>query len=183
MKKATMASLLAVSAFTVAPGLLSFHAGAFAQLPGAQGQVTMPAEEFAVYDDAVNKKTTPQTQAPALEAYLAKYPQSSVKTDVLTRIMLDYSQFDHPKAITAADAVLQVTPDNLQAYVIEVAYRREAADAAGVDPATKQSRPGRRRRLREQGPEGRRDQAEGHGRQDLSADQGVRYSDVLRHNR
>src|SRR5580698_5926305 len=99
MNKAAIASLLARSAFTVAPALVSNHGAAFAQAP--TGQVQMPPDEFAVYDAAMNKQTTPQTQAPALEAYLAKYPQSSVRNDVLQRIMLDYSQFDPAKSITA----------------------------------------------------------------------------------
>ena len=140
MKKAAIASLLAVSACMVAPGLVSHYGTGFAQAPAAaaSGQVSMDPAEFTDYDNAVNKQTTPQTQAPALEAYLVKYPKSAVKADVQQRIMIAYSQFDHPKAITAADTVLQLTPDNLQAYVIEVAYRREAAEAA-TDPATKQT--------------------------------------------
>ena len=98
----------------------------------------MDPAEFTDYDNAVNKQTTPQTQAPALEAYLVKYPKSAVKADVLSRIMVDYSSFDHAKAIDAADKVLQLSPDNSQAYVIEVAYRSEAAQAQ-TDAAAKQS--------------------------------------------
>jgi hypothetical protein len=132
MNKAAIASLLALSAFTVAPAAFSHRGAAYAQ------QVTMDAAEFADYDAAFNKQTTPQTQAPALEAYLAKYPKSSVRKDVLQRIMLDYSQFDPAKAITAADNFLAVDPANLQAYLIEVAYRKQAAEAA-TDPAAKGS--------------------------------------------
>jgi hypothetical protein len=141
MNKAAIASLLTVSAFFPASCALTSAGAAFAQTPNPlqpAGQVTMDAAEYADYDNALNKQTTPQTQAPALEAYLAKYPKSSVKNDMLVRIMIDYSQFDHAKAITAADAVIAVAPTNLQAYVIEVAYRREAAEAE-KDPATKQS--------------------------------------------
>jgi len=104
----------------------------------AGGQVQMDPAEFAVYDNAINKQTTPQTQAPALEDYLQKYPKSAVKADVLQRIMIDYSQFDHAKAIDAADKVLQLDPNNLQAYTIEVAYRRQAAEAL-TDPAARQT--------------------------------------------
>jgi hypothetical protein len=138
MKKAAISSLLAVSALMVAPGVVSNYGVGFAQAAAAAGQVQMDPAEFAVYDAAVNKQTTPQTQAPALEAYLTQFPKSAVKADVLQRIMIDYSQFDHAKAIDAADKVLQLSPNNLQAYTIEVAYRREAAEAA-TDPATKQS--------------------------------------------
>ena len=140
MKKAAIASLLAASTFTAAPGILSFSGVALAQAPAAAagGQIQMDPAEFTDYDNAVNKQTTPQTQAPALEAYLVKYPKSAVKADVLARIMIDYSSFDHTKAIDAADKVLQLNPDNLQAYVIEVAYRTEAAQAQ-TDAAAKQS--------------------------------------------
>ncbi len=56
----------------------------------------------------------------------------------LQRLMIAYSQFDHAKAIDAADKVLQVTPNSLQAYMIEVAFREEAAQAQ-TDAAAKQS--------------------------------------------
>ncbi len=139
MKKAAIASLLAASTFTAAPGILFSNGSALAQAPAAGGsQIQMDPAEFTDYDNAVNKQTTPQTQAPALEAYLVKYPKSAVKADVLARIMIDYSSFDHAKAIDAADKVLQLSPDNLQAYVIEVAYRSEAAQAQ-TDAAAKQS--------------------------------------------
>ncbi len=138
MNKATVASLLAVSAL-MAPGTLSHSGNARAQATTpAGGQVQMDPAEFTDYDNAANKQTTPQTQAPALEAYLVKYPKSAVKDDVLQRIMIAYSQFDHPQAVTAADKVLQSQPNNLQAYVIEVAYRTEAAQAQ-TDAAAKQS--------------------------------------------
>ncbi len=142
MNKAAIASLLAVSAFAAVPGLVSPHGFAAAQAPAASGQVQMDAAESAVYDNAMNKITDPAAQAPALEDYLTKYPKSGVKDYVLQKIMIDYSQVNskegHAKAVTAADNVLASSPDNLQAYVIEVAYRREAADAQ-TDPAAKQA--------------------------------------------
>jgi len=138
MKKAAVASLLAVSAL-IFPSLIASTCAAQAPQPAAGG-VQMDATEFAMYDTAVNKTPDPKAQAPLLEAYLAKYPQSAVKSDVLVRIMIDYSSFDHPKAIAAADNVLQVNPNNLQAYVLEVAYRKEAAEAlAASNPAGYQS--------------------------------------------
>jgi hypothetical protein len=126
---------MAVSALMF-PGTGSRFGAALAQ--GTGGGVQMDQAEFTMYDTAVNKTPDPKAQAPLLEAYLAKYPQSAVKNDVLQRIMIDYSQFDHPKAVTAADAVLQVNPTNLQAYVLEVVYRKEAAEAQ-KDPAAKQA--------------------------------------------
>lgn len=135
MKKVSVSSLLAglaVSAFAVAPGTISGVGMGWAQAAAA-GQVQMDPKEYEVYDNAVNKQTTPQTQAPALEAYLAAYPNSAVKADVLQRLMVDYSQFDPAKATIAADNVLKVDPNNLRADLIEVYLRRQAAEAI-TDP-------------------------------------------------
>ncbi len=126
MKKAAIASLLAVSALMVSPGLLPHLSAAH-----AQGQVQMDPAEYADYE-AAGKQTTPAAQAAAYEAYLTKYPKSAVKADVLARIMVAYSQGDHTKAITAADNVLAVSPNNLQAYLFEVAFRTENKDLDGA---------------------------------------------------
>jgi hypothetical protein len=134
MKK-VVSSFLAVSAVFATPAALSMRA--FAQAAPA-GQVTLDPAEYADYDAAI-KQSTPATQAPALDAYLTKYPKSPVKATVLQQLMLDYYQTDHAKAITTADKVLQLSPNNLQALAIEVAFRSEAAQATGLDAATKQS--------------------------------------------
>jgi len=134
MKK-VVSSFLAVSAMFATPGVLSMRA--FAQAAPA-GQVTLDPAEYADYDAAI-KQTSPAAQAPALDAYLVKYPKSVVKATVLQQLMLDYYQIDHAKAITTADQVLQLSPNNLQALAIEVAFRSEAAQATGLDAATKQT--------------------------------------------
>ena len=131
MKKAAIASLLAVSSCIVSPGLLPRHNAAFAQ------QVQMDPAEFADYE-AAGKQPAGAAQAAAYEAYLTKYPKTAVKSDVLSRIMVNYSQVDKAKAITAADNLLAVSPNNLQAYLFEVAFRTEAAQAQ-TDPAAKQA--------------------------------------------
>ncbi len=138
MKKVSIASLLVASAFAVNPGMLSHTGVALGQTTAAGGQVQLDPAEFTDYDNAVNKQTTPATQIPALEAFLVKYPKSAVKADVQTRLMIDYSTTDPAKAIDAADKVLQLTPNNLQAYIIEVAFRAQAAQTA-TDPGTKQT--------------------------------------------
>ena len=142
MNKAAIASLLALAAFAVSPGLVSDNRAAFAQTPAAagSGQVTMDAAESADYDAAMAKlEGKPAQQAPALEAYLAKYPKSGVKNYVLLKIMFDYSQVDPAKALSSADNVIAATPDVLQAYVIEVAIRKSQAEDPKADAATKQS--------------------------------------------
>jgi hypothetical protein len=137
MKKA-VSSFLAASALLVAPGAISHYATCFAQAAPASGQVQMDPAEYTDYDNAVNKQTTPQTQAPAIEAYLAKYPKSAVKADVLQRLLIDYSQFDPAKAITTADQVLQLNPNDIQALTVEAVFRAQQA-ASITDPAAKQS--------------------------------------------
>ena len=140
MNKAVVASFLAVSATLFAPGTVSHWGVAQAQAAAASGQVQMDPAEFAVYDNALNKQTTPQTQAPALEDYLTKYPNSAVKADTLQRIMVDYSSFDLAKSVTAADKVLQLDPNNVRAYLIEVYAKRTAAEALpATDTAGRQS--------------------------------------------
>ena len=137
MKKVVVSSLLAASAMVLAPGFAvnagvaraqdSSAAASGAAAPAA-GQVQMDPKEYAVYDNAVNKQTTPQTQAPALEAYLTQFPNSAVKLDVEQRLMVDYSSFDPSKAITTADQVLKLDPNNLRSDLIEVVFRRQQAE-------------------------------------------------------
>jgi hypothetical protein len=145
MKKAVVSSLLvisAVSAFSavvVAPGAFLDNGISLGQAAApAAGQVQMDPKEYEAYDNAMNKQTTPQTQAPALEAYLTQYPNSSVKADVLQRIMVDYTQFDPAKALTAADNVLKLDPNNLRADLVETALRRQQAEQL-TDPAARQA--------------------------------------------
>jgi hypothetical protein len=141
MKKAVVSSFLAFSAISamLAPGTFVNPGVAFAQAAApASGQIQMDPKEYAAYDNAFNKETTPQTQAPALEAYLAAYPNSSVKQAALERIMVDYSQFDPAKALTAADNLLKVDPNSIRALLIETAFRRQNAEKL-TDPAARQS--------------------------------------------
>lgn len=145
MKKAVVASLLAVA--SVAPGAqfafsqqqvnLGSGAQQGAAAAPAGGQVQMPQAEYNDYTAAINQ-TTPQTKAPALEAYLTKYPQSSVKTDVLQQLMVSYSSFDPAKTLDAADRLLQVDPNNLRAITLEVYFRKASADQL-TDPTAKQA--------------------------------------------
>jgi hypothetical protein len=137
MKK-VMAALLAVAAVSVvvAPGMVSHTGYAYAQ---AAKPITIddPAE-FAMYD-AASKLTDPKAQAPAFEAYLAKYPKSVLKLSIQKRIMLDYSAFDNAKTITAADAVLQTNPNDFQALVLETTIRYAMANQM-TDPASAAAR-------------------------------------------
>ncbi len=135
MRKAVVASLLAIA--SAGSGARFGFSQAAAAAPAASGQVQMPQAEYNDYTAAIGQ-TTPQTKAPALEAYLTKYPNSSVKADVLQQLMVAYSSFDPTKTLDAADRLLQVQPDNLRAITLEVYFRKSAADQL-TDPAAKQT--------------------------------------------
>jgi hypothetical protein len=61
-----------------------------------------------------------------------------VKADVLQRLLIDYSQFDPAKAITTADQVLQLNPNDIQALTVEAVFRAQQAQSM-TDPAAKQA--------------------------------------------
>jgi hypothetical protein len=139
MKKVVVASLLA---FTAAISNVSGAPAAFAQSQvnlGSQaaGDVQMSPAEYKDYNDAIGQ-TDPKAKAAALEAYLTKYPQSSVKASVLQQLAQGYGAFDPVKALDAADRLLQVDPNNIGALTIEVYFRKSGADAI-ADPAGKQA--------------------------------------------
>jgi hypothetical protein len=129
MKKVVVASLLAVASVAtvarVAVAQSQASPGANAQQAG--GGVTLAPAEYNDYTAAIGQ-SSPQAAAPALEAFLAKYPQSQVKDDVLQRLMIAYSSFDPTKALDAGDRLLQVDPNNVRAFTIETYLRLQAAD-------------------------------------------------------
>ncbi len=143
MKKAVVASFLAAA--SAAAVLASGAPLAIAQTPatagtqqgGANSQVQMSQAEYTAYNNAISQ-TTPQTKAPALEAYLTAYPQSAVKADVLQQLMIAYSGFDPAKTLDAADRLLQVDPNNIRALTFEVYFRKTQADQL-TDTAAKQT--------------------------------------------
>ena len=140
MKKAVVASLLAVagmaSAVGVAAAQTQVNLGSNAQ--SNSGGVQMSAAEYNAYNSAIGQ-TTPQAKAAALEAYLVAYPQSAVKGAVLEQLMGAYSSIpDAAKTLDAADRLLQVDPNNLRGYVLEVYFRHDAAEQT-TDAAAKQA--------------------------------------------
>ena len=143
MKKVVVASLLAVASIASATQTLFAEplGNPFvAQAAPAQagGGIQMSPAEYKAYNDAISQ-TTPQTKAPALEAYLTAYPQSAVKADTLQQLIVAYSSIPDPaKALDAADRLLQVDPNNLRAFTIEVYFRKAGADQL-TDPAAKQA--------------------------------------------
>jgi hypothetical protein len=139
MKKVVVASLLAVASMAcvarTAEAQTQVNLGSNAQ--ATSGGVQMSPAEYNAYNSAIGQ-ATPQTKAPALEAYLTAYPQSSVKAAVLEQLMLAYSAFDPAKSLDAADRLLQVDPNNLRGLTFETYFRLTGADAI-TDPAAKQA--------------------------------------------
>jgi hypothetical protein len=138
MKKVVVASLLAVAGMACVAGAVAqtqVNLGSNAQ--STSGGVQMSPAEYNAYNSAITQ-ATPQTKAPALEAYLAAYPQSSVKESTLEQLMLAYAAFDPAKSLDAADRLLQVNPNNLRALTFETYFRLSGADAI-TDPTAKQA--------------------------------------------
>jgi hypothetical protein len=140
MKKVVVASLLAVAGMACVAGIAvaqtQVNLGSNAQ--ATSGGVQMSPAEYNAYNSAITQ-TDPKAKAAALEAYLAAYPQSAVKGATLEQLMGAYSAIPDPaKSQDAADRLLQVDPNNLRAYLLEVYFRKAAADQA-TDPSAKQS--------------------------------------------
>jgi len=128
MKKVVLASLLAVAA--AMPVSL-----AFAQQPAA-GQVQMSDDEYKLYNAAATA-TTPAAKVAGFQAYLKAYPNSAVKADVLVKILeAEAGTGDKAGILSAADQVLAVDPNNLEALTYETLLRRQDADAL-TDPTAK----------------------------------------------
>jgi len=140
MKKVVVASLLAFASVAcvanIAEAQTQVNLGSNQQSSNAG--VQMSPAEYNAYNSAIGQ-TDPKAKAAALEAYLTAYPQSSVKGSVLEQTMLTYSQIpDAAKSLDAADRLLQVDPNNLRAYLLEVYFRRTAAEQT-ADAAAKQA--------------------------------------------
>ena len=136
MKKAVIASMLAVAAIAAAPYAASAQAAAGSQ-PAAGGQVQLSQPEYAAYNNVITA-TDPAAKATAAEAFLTQFPQSSVKSAVLQQLCVAYySQQNWAKAGDAADRLLQVDPNNIQGLFIATSAAKSQGDTA-TDAATRQ---------------------------------------------
>jgi hypothetical protein len=130
MKKSALASLLALA--TLLPVTVST---VYAQA-AASGQITIKdPQEYNDYTNAVGQ-STPAAKAAAIEAFLTKYPNSVVKTDLLEQLMLAY-QGDMTKMLDAADRLLAADPGNLRALATSV-YIEKAQASQKTTPAEAQ---------------------------------------------
>jgi hypothetical protein len=140
MKKVVVASLLAVASMACVAGtaVAQTQVNLGSNQQPANSGVQMSPAEYNAYNSAITQ-TDPKAKAAALEAYLAAYPQSAVKAATLEQLMGAYSAIpDAAKTQDAADRLLQVDPNNLRAYLLEVYFRKAAADQA-TDPSAKQA--------------------------------------------
>jgi hypothetical protein len=103
-------------------------------------QITIkdPAE-FNAYQVA-STQTDPRAMCSALEGFLTAYPQSVVKKAVLTQMIGCYQAAgDAAHELTAADRLLQIDPNNLQAIFVSVALKKsqcgKTSDAQTCDDA------------------------------------------------
>ncbi len=135
MKKVVFASVLALATTTLGAAPMMIYA----QDQGAQaGQITIkdPAE-YNAYTNAVGQ-STPAAKATAIEAFLQKYPDSVVKTDMLEQLMAAYQQAgDMANTLKTANTLLAVDPNNLRALAISV-YIQKTQGVAKTNPAEAQ---------------------------------------------
>ena len=125
MKKVDLTSLLAAAgAASFTPYLLAQDAGASQGAAGTgQGQVTLPPDEFNAYQAAEGQQGA--AKITALQGYLQKYPNSPVKSQILTDILGAATQTgDKAKILDASSQLLAVDPQNLRALAFEVYTRR-----------------------------------------------------------
>jgi hypothetical protein len=135
MKKVVVASLLACA--VAVPGARSAYAQQPVQLGAQPGQIQLDADEAAAYT-AAQSAATPQAKATAYEAFLTKYPQSTVKLYALQDLAAAYSGFDPAKTLDASNRILALDPNNIRAFMFEAYFGTAAANAI-ADPAAKQA--------------------------------------------
>ncbi len=144
MKKAILASMLAVSAVTASFSLdasaqaTAPAAGAQATTPAAGGQVQLSQPEYNAYNN-VTTATDPAAKAAAAETFLTQFPQSSVKSAVLEQLMQAYGQANNvPKALDAADRLLAADPNNFSGLFLETYLLKNQGDTS-TDPSARQA--------------------------------------------
>ncbi len=129
MKRIVKAALLTCVAAALPS--VCFAQGAAA----AAGQCQMPDAEFQVYNNG-NTQTDPKAKAAGLETYLTQFPNSCMKLPVLSSLVGIYNQAgNNAQAVNAADRVLQLDPNNLQALAQETYLHYTLAGAMNdADP-------------------------------------------------
>ena len=139
MKKFFLASIFASASapvFMLAGFSIAAAPAVLAQTPpsGSEAISVKDPAEYNAYQNATTQ-TTPQAKASASEAFLKQYPQSQLKKSVLEGLVDDYSAFDQPKTVDAAQRLLQIEPNNLKAmFLIAFIEKQEAAATPAQAP-------------------------------------------------
>lgn len=112
--------------------------------PQQKKEIKDPAE-YNAYVNAIGI-SDPAAKANALEQFITQYPNSVVKEDAQEQLMTAYQQASNmPKALAAADHVLQTNPNNVRALLV-LAYidrlKAQSGDAAAAPLALKYGQQG-----------------------------------------
>src|SRR5665213_920705 len=137
MKKAVLASLLAVASTTFMGHYAVGQAAPVNLGQAADAPLTLPPAEANAFN-AASTAATPADKAKGLEAFLTQYPNSQAKNLALEGLLQDYMQSDQTKVLPAADNLLKVEPNNVQALTMETILRSQGAQAVS-DPTQKQA--------------------------------------------
>src|SRR5260370_21617523 len=126
--------------------LLVLTTVAIAQNSGQPANASGPANsksiqdpaEFAMYDSACHV-TDPAQKAAALEAFVARYPNSTAKLASLLLALEAYQQIGNQEKLQGtAKHILEIDPNNVTALAVDVALnymKGEAGDAAAASAA------------------------------------------------
>lgn len=133
MKKFVFASVLAMACIS-----LVYTPAMWAQASDSTISIKDPAE-YNAYQMA-STQTDPKARAAGLETFLATYPQSVVKKEVLSQLIDTYQAMqDSNQTLSAADRLLQADPGNMKALFISVFLKKnqclKTQDAQACDDA------------------------------------------------
>jgi hypothetical protein len=129
MKKLVLASVMALASMSLVPAPTLR-----AQDSGGTITIKDPAE-YAAYTQATTQ-SDPKAKAAALESFAQTYPQSVVFNDVLNMLLDTYTQLNDPDhALSTADRLLKVDPNNLKAIFMSVAIDTQKCKK-NLDPKT-----------------------------------------------
>jgi tetratricopeptide (TPR) repeat protein len=128
-------TLLLVLVFIASMGLFNSTQLFGQQNPPAGQKMIKDPAEYNAYIAALNTQD-PAQRANAMEAFVAQYPGSVVKTDALEQAMAAYQQAGNVAKLTStANHILALDPDNVRALAI-VTFLNRALASQGDAKAT-----------------------------------------------
>ncbi len=138
MKTTLLAIVLAV-AFAAAAQAAPQTQPAAPAAAQAQGPEIKDGAEYNAYVGAV-QQTDPKAKVSALEAFLAQYPNSVMKTTSLELLMGTYLQInDQAKVVDAAKRLLVADPCNLRALALLTSLGRQSVATAQTAAQSQQA--------------------------------------------